>query len=49
MDAQKFLCPTAIAHGHALVTERFEESGNDFSNSFFVVDDQYFGFGHTSL
>ena len=31
----------AIAYGRAAITFRFEHGGNDFSNRFFIVDDQY--------
>jgi len=32
---------SAIAYGRAAITFRFEHGGNDFSNRFFIVDDQY--------
>jgi hypothetical protein len=46
MAPQKFLSQATIAYGNALIAERLEESGDDFSNRFFVINDQYLGFGH---
>jgi hypothetical protein len=37
---QEFLSQASIADGRALVSQRFEESGNNFSNRLFVVNDQ---------
>jgi hypothetical protein len=35
------LSSAPVTHGRAAIAFRFEHGGNNFSNRFFVIDDQY--------